>query len=129
MSESIGSLFVTQTGGITPALFLLVIGLPVFLSGKILLGALFIAAGLFSALKEAMREINESEKQQIRYNIFNPEDIIAELEILEEVWGVGFDPGTNVVDVYINYLRNKIDKPFETKLLHTQVGLGFVLKA
>jgi DNA-binding response OmpR family regulator len=50
------------------------------------------------------------------------------MEILEEVWGVNFDPGTNVVDVYINYLRNKIDKPFEKKLLHTQIGLGFILK-
>ena len=50
------------------------------------------------------------------------------MEILEEVWGVNFDPGTNVVDVYVNYLRNKIDKPFEQKLLHTQVGLGFILK-
>ncbi len=50
------------------------------------------------------------------------------MEILEEVWGVNFDPGTNVVDVYVNYLRNKIDKPFEKKLLHTQVGLGFILK-
>jgi DNA-binding response OmpR family regulator len=50
------------------------------------------------------------------------------LEILEEVWGIHFDPNTNVVDVYINYLRNKIDKPFPKKLLHTQVGLGYVLK-
>lgn len=50
------------------------------------------------------------------------------MEILEEVWGVHFDPNTNVVDVYINYLRNKVDKPFEKKLIHTQVGLGFILK-
>lgn len=50
------------------------------------------------------------------------------MEILEEVWGVNFDPGTNVVDVYVNYLRNKIDKPFDKKLLHTRVGLGFILK-
>lgn len=50
------------------------------------------------------------------------------MEILEGVWGVNFDPGTNVVDVYINYLRNKIDKPFDKKLLHTLVGLGFILK-
>lgn len=50
------------------------------------------------------------------------------MEILEEVWGIHFDPNTNVVDVYINYLRNKIDKPFEQKLLHTQVGLGYILK-
>lgn len=50
------------------------------------------------------------------------------MEILEEVWGISYDPATNVVDVYINYLRNKIDKPYEKKLLHTQVGLGFILK-
>ena len=51
------------------------------------------------------------------------------MEILEAVWGVNFDPQTNIVDVYINYLRNKIDKPYAQKLLHTQVGLGFILKA
>jgi DNA-binding response OmpR family regulator len=50
------------------------------------------------------------------------------MEILDEVWGMHFDPGTNVVDVYVNYLRNKIDKPFDKKLIHTQVGLGFILK-
>lgn len=49
-------------------------------------------------------------------------------EILEAVWGLDFDPCTNVVDVYINYLRNKIDKPFEKKLLHTYIGLGYALK-
>ncbi len=49
-------------------------------------------------------------------------------EILEAVWGVDFDPCTNVVDVYINYLRNKIDKPYEQKLLHTYIGLGYSLK-
>ena len=52
----------------------------------------------------------------------------SRMEILEEVWGMDFDPGTNIIDVYINYLRNKIDKPFEKKLLHTQTGLGFILK-
>lgn len=50
-------------------------------------------------------------------------------EILEAVWGVDFDPCTNVVDVYINYLRNKIDKPYEQKLLHTYIGLGYSLKS
>lgn len=49
-------------------------------------------------------------------------------EILEAVWGLEFDPGTNVVDVYISYLRNKIDKPFENKLLHTYIGLGYAMK-
>ena len=50
------------------------------------------------------------------------------MEILEHVWGMHFDPGTNVVDVYINYLRNKIDKPLGKKLIHTYIGLGFILK-
>lgn len=49
-------------------------------------------------------------------------------EILEEVWGLHFDPGTNVVDVYINYLRNKIDKPFPKKLFQTKSGLGYMLQ-
>lgn len=49
-------------------------------------------------------------------------------QILEAVWGLDFDPSTNVVDVYINYLRNKIDKPFENKLVHTYIGLGYALK-
>jgi DNA-binding response OmpR family regulator len=49
-------------------------------------------------------------------------------EILEEVWNLPFDPGTNVVDVYINYLRNKIDKPFGKKLLYTKAGLGYILQ-
>ncbi len=49
-------------------------------------------------------------------------------KILDNVWNINFDMNTNVVDVYINYLRNKIDKPFENKLIHTIKGLGYVLK-
>lgn len=49
-------------------------------------------------------------------------------EILEAVWGLDFDPCTNVVDVYISYLRNKIDKPFKSNLLHTYIGLGYAMK-
>ncbi|MFM9948470.1 MAG: response regulator transcription factor [Saprospiraceae bacterium] len=52
----------------------------------------------------------------------------SRMEILEHVWGMHFDPGTNVVDVYINYLRNKIDKHLGKKLIHTYIGLGFILK-
>lgn len=49
-------------------------------------------------------------------------------KILDNVWNINFDMNTNVVDVYINYLRNKIDKPYNTKLIHTIKGLGYVLK-
>jgi two-component system, OmpR family, copper resistance phosphate regulon response regulator CusR len=52
----------------------------------------------------------------------------SRLEIAESVWGLDFETGTNFIDVYINYLRNKIDKPFSTKLIHTVTGFGYVLK-
>ncbi|MBK6964380.1 MAG: response regulator transcription factor [Bacteroidales bacterium] len=45
--------------------------------------------------------------------------------IIEQVWGIDFDPGTNVIDVYVNYLRKKIDRDFELKLIHTKFGYGF----
>lgn len=49
-------------------------------------------------------------------------------EIVENVWDVNFDTGTNVVDVYINFLRKKIDRNFEPKLIHTKQGMGYYLK-
>jgi len=54
--------------------------------------------------------------------------VVNRMEILEHVWGVSFDMSTNVVDVYVNYLRKKIDTPDETKLIHTVIGMGYVLK-
>jgi DNA-binding response OmpR family regulator len=53
----------------------------------------------------------------------------SRLEIAESVWGLDFETGTNFIDVYINYLRNKIDKPFGKKLVHTVTGFGYVLKS
>jgi DNA-binding response OmpR family regulator len=55
------------------------------------------------------------------------EKVLSRDEIAENVWNVHFDTGTNFIDVYINYLRKKIDKPFNQKLIHTRPGLGFVL--
>lgn len=54
--------------------------------------------------------------------------IVSREKILDNVWNINFDMNTNVVDVYINYLRKKIDKPFENKLIHTIKGLGYVIK-
>jgi DNA-binding response OmpR family regulator len=54
--------------------------------------------------------------------------IVSRNQLLENVWEIRFEMNTNVVDVYINYLRKKIDKPFEEKLIHTIKGLGYVLK-
>lgn len=58
----------------------------------------------------------------------NPRKVMSRLEILERVWSVDFDMGTNVVDVYVNYLRKKIDRNVTNKLIHTIIGMGYVLK-
>lgn len=73
-------------------------------------------------------KLTATEFRLLEFLVLNKGRLKTRMEILEEVWGVHFDPNTNVVDVYINYLRNKVDKPFEKKLIHTQVGLGFILK-
>ncbi len=58
----------------------------------------------------------------------SPRKVLSRMEILDEVWGVNFDMGTNVVDVYVNYIRKKLDKHGEQKLIHTVIGMGYVLK-
>jgi len=62
------------------------------------------------------------------YLINNRERVLSKTLIMEEIWGYNFDPQTNVVDVLICRLRNKIDKPFEKNYIHTIKGLGYVLK-
>lgn len=54
---------------------------------------------------------------------------VSRMEILEHVWDMSFDPGSNVVDVYVNMLRKKIDLPFDHKIIHTVVGYGYELKS
>jgi len=54
--------------------------------------------------------------------------VLSRSEIAQNVWDISFDTGTNVVDVYVNYLRNKIDKGYPTKLIHTVFGMGYILK-
>lgn len=55
----------------------------------------------------------------------NKSQILNRDFIIENVWGIDFDPGTNVIDVYINYLRKKVDKDYDPKLIHTKYGFGF----
>lgn len=57
-----------------------------------------------------------------------PERVISKQEILEKVWDLSFDTGTNTIEVYISFLRNKIDKPFDKKLIHTKPGFGYYIK-
>lgn len=54
--------------------------------------------------------------------------VLSKPTIAEHVWDINFDTGTNVVEVYINYLRKKIDKDFSNKLIHTQFGMGYMFK-
>ena len=54
--------------------------------------------------------------------------VISKQEILEKVWDLSFDTGTNTIEVYISFLRNKIDKPFPTKLIYTKAGFGYYIK-
>jgi len=54
--------------------------------------------------------------------------VISKQEIMTKVWDLSFDTGTNTIEVYISFLRNKIDKPFEDKLIHTKPGFGYYIK-
>jgi two-component system copper resistance phosphate regulon response regulator CusR len=53
---------------------------------------------------------------------------VSRVDIAERVWEVDFDTTTNIIDVYVGYLRKKIDKGFEPKLIHTVVGMGYVMR-
>ena len=64
----------------------------------------------------------------LEYFLRNPGKVLSKTEIAEKVWDLDFDTGTNVIEVYVNYLRNKMDKGFEQKLIHTQFGQGYILK-
>lgn len=75
-------------------------------------------------------EINLTPKEfnLLEYMLQNPERVLSRVEIAEKVWDTHFDTGTNFIDVYINYLRKKIEKDFDKKLIHTKSGMGFILK-
>jgi two-component system OmpR family response regulator len=65
----------------------------------------------------------------LEYLLRNKSRVVSRTQILENVWGYDFDPATNVVDVHIKFLREKIDKDSDQKLIHTVRGTGYVLKA
>lgn len=54
--------------------------------------------------------------------------VISKEEIAEKVWDVNFDTGTNIIEVYVSYLRNRIDKDFKTKVIHTKKGMGYIFR-
>jgi DNA-binding response OmpR family regulator len=73
-------------------------------------------------------ELTAKEFQLLQYLLENKNKVISKVDIAEKIWNITFDTGTNVIEVYVNYLRNKVDKGFEKKLIHTQIGMGYVLR-
>lgn len=72
--------------------------------------------------------LTAKEFQLLEYLLRNKNKVVSRAEIAVNVWDIDFDTNTNVIDVYINYVRNKIDKNFSHKLIQTQFGMGYVLK-
>ncbi len=81
-------------------------------------------------VKRDDQEINLTRKEfkLLEYMLNNQGRVLTRAEIAENVWETAFDTGTNFIDVYINYLRKKIDKGFDNKFIHTKAGIGFILK-
>ena len=82
------------------------------------------------SVKRANTEIvlTATEYRLLEFMARNKAKILSRIDILENVWDIDFNLGTNVVDVYVNYLRKKVDKTGSQKLIHTAIGLGYVLK-
>jgi len=72
--------------------------------------------------------LTTKEYQLLEYLMKNKGKVVTRNDIAKFVWDVQFDTGTNVIDVYINFLRKKIDKDFPTKFIHTQIGMGYIFK-
>jgi two-component system, OmpR family, copper resistance phosphate regulon response regulator CusR len=72
--------------------------------------------------------LTAKEFQLLEYLLRNKNRVVSRSDIAVNVWDIDFDTNTNVIDVYINYVRNKVDKHFDQKLIYTQVGMGYFLK-
>jgi two-component system, OmpR family, copper resistance phosphate regulon response regulator CusR len=104
-------------------------------SQQIPVGNLLQAADLVMNLdsKEVKRgddkiNLTVKEFQLLEYLLRNKNRVVSRADIAVNVWDIDFDTNTNIIDVYISYLRNKIDKPYEHKLIQTHVGMGYILK-
>lgn len=81
-------------------------------------------------VKRANSDLNLTPKEfnLLAYMMLNPGRVLSKSEIAEKVWDTNFDTGTNFIEVYVSYLRRKVDKGFDKKLIHTKSGMGFILK-
>lgn len=73
-------------------------------------------------------ELTAKEYALLEFFMRNRNKVISKEDIAEKVWDLDFDTGTNIVEVYVSYLRNKIDKGFEPKLIHTKKGMGYMFR-
>jgi len=72
--------------------------------------------------------LTQKEFNLLEYFVLNKDRAITRAEIAEKIWDITFDTGTNVIDVYVNFLRKKIDKNYEPKLIQTVLGVGYILQ-
>jgi DNA-binding response OmpR family regulator len=81
-------------------------------------------------VKRAGKRIDLTAKEfaLLEYLMNRRNRVVSRGEIAEKVWDLNFDTGTNVIDVYVNFLRNKIDKPFDPKLIQTVIGMGYTMR-
>lgn len=81
-------------------------------------------------VSRAGKPIELSAKEFVLLELFmrNPKRLLSRQFIAEQAWDISFETGTNVIDVYINFLRKKIEKGFERKLIHTKINMGYILK-
>ena len=73
-------------------------------------------------------KLTPTEYRLLEYFMRNQRKVLSRVDLLENVWGINFNMGTNVIDVYMNYLRKKVDKGFDSRLIHTVVGMGYIMK-
>ncbi|MBE9586503.1 response regulator transcription factor [Mucilaginibacter sp. JRF] len=80
--------------------------------------------------KRGDKQINltATEYRLLEYLVKNPNKVLSRIQILENVWDIDFNMGTNVVDVYVNYLRKKLDNNYATRLIQTVFGMGYMFK-
>ncbi len=83
------------------------------------------------SVKRAGKSIDLTAKEfaLLEFLLRNKNKVVSRAEISEKVWDIHFDTGTNVIDVYVNFLRKKIDKEFDKKLIQTMVGMGYIIKS
>lgn len=73
-------------------------------------------------------ELSVREYRLLEYFVLHHDEVLSRSQLLRDVWDKDFDTNTNIVDVYVRYIRNKIDDPFPDKLIHTVVGMGYMMK-